>query len=1016
LHVAKAEFRQGVAEHALLFQAQIAFCLFFNDTQQINGVLGQGQVEAGFVFPRDTHHAHVDLGLHDERTNEKVKRRRREHSLKFIHVFYFNRPRYNTPNMLRLLAVSLSLCLLTLAPLKGQSKRAMTYADVDAWRSISGQRLSPDGKYLAYGLFPQDGNGEVIVRTLATGKDLREAAGARPAPPPPDPDREGPPLQRTAQIAFSADSRFVAFSTFPTKEAVEQARKDRKKESEQPKGGLVLVDLNSGAIVRVADVKSYAIPADASNVIVFLKEDKQLVLHRLSDGVQKAVAGVTEFTLSKDGQTLVYATETGVSAQATASFDATPQDLINAKGKYTKLTWDEKQTQLAFLSADSVYHWDRRPNAAKAVVSNKSAGLGAGMKISDRGALLFARDGSRLFFPTAIERAKPAAEAGEKVNYDLWHWKDDVVQPMQKVRASQDRNRSYRAVFHIAEAKIVQLGDATMQDAVPNETGLYAIGTDDRGYRGMVEYDSRYTDQYLVNTVSGERRLLGKQRQGPYSWSPDGRFGLRFEGKDWFCLNVATAQEVNLTSGVGVNFFNEEHDSPSRPNSYGFGGWTRDAKYVLLNDRFDVWQISPDGKLAKNLTDGFGRKHAIQLRVLRTDARGEGDERLEGLDPAKPLLLRGESVESRGSGFFTDTVDGTSEPRQLVFADRNYSNPVKARNSDTFMLTSSTYREYPDIVVTDGLMRDFKKVTDANPQLAGFQWGNSELVNFRSNDGIALKAALYKPENFDPSKKYPLMVYIYERLSQNVNNFAEPRPSNSISVPIYVSNGYLVLTPDIAYKTGYPGDSAMNCVLPAIQKLIDMGIVDEKRIGIQGHSWGGYQIAYMVTRTNIFRAAGPGAVVANMISAYDGIRWGTGLPRQFQYEKTQSRIGGTPWQYPLRFIENSPIFRADQIQTPLLMMHNDADDAVPWYQGIEFYLALRRLNKEVYMFNYNGEPHNLRIRANQKHYASRLKEFFDFYLMDAPKPAWMEKGRPFLEREPSGPARPSDENDENEEQ
>jgi dipeptidyl aminopeptidase/acylaminoacyl peptidase len=248
-----------------------------------------------------------------------------------------------------------------------------------------------------------------------------------------------------------------------------------------------------------------------------------------------------------------------------------------------------------------------------------------------------------------------------------------------------------------------------------------------------------------------------------------------------------------------------------------------------------------------------------------------------------------------------------------------------------------------------------------------------------------------------------MIVYIYERLSQGVYNFVPPRPGTSINLAYYVSNGYLVLTPDIAYTIGSPGQSALKCVLPAIQAVVDKGFIDEKAIGIQGHSWGGYQIAYMITQTDRFRAVAAGAPVANMTSAYDGIRWGPGLPRQFQYERTQSRIGGTLWQYPMRFIENSPIFQADRVHTPLMMIHNDADDAVPWYQGIEYYLALRRLGKEVYLFTYNGEPHGLRRRPNQKDYTVRLQQYFDYYLKGAPKPDWMEHGIPYLEKDSGTP-------------
>ena len=312
------------------------------------------------------------------------------------------------------------------------------------------------------------------------------------------------------------------------------------------------------------------------------------------------------------------------------------------------------------------------------------------------------------------------------------------------------------------------------------------------------------------------------------------------------------------------------------------------------------------------------------------------------------------------------------------------------------VLTAQTYTQFPDLLLTDESFAKMQRVSDANPQGKELAFGTDEMVAFESLDGVPLQGILYKPEGFDAGKKYPMIVYLYEKLSQNINHFVDPRPMDSINISYYVSHGYLVFTPDIVYTTGYPGQSALKCVMAGVNAVATKGFVDEKNIGIQGHSWGGYQIAYMVTQTTRFKAAEDGAPVVNMISAYDGIRWGPGRPRQFQYEQTQSRIGGTPWRYPLRFIENSPIFMVDKIETPLLIVHNDQDDAVPWYQGIEFFLALRRLGKEAYMYTYNGEPHHLRRRANQKDYAIRMAQFFDYELKGAAKPAWMEKGVPYL--------------------
>ncbi|MFN7949536.1 MAG: prolyl oligopeptidase family serine peptidase [Blastocatellia bacterium] len=943
------------------------------------------------------------------------------------------------------------------------AKRALTHQDYDAWRSIQGQQLSRDGKWLAYALVPQDGDGEIIVRNLATGTEWKHGRGWRPPAPPPsgdDPAAMAAAFQAMNRITrpfFTADSRFVAFTIEPDKAAVLKARKEKKKPEEMPKNALGLMDLSTGQVTRIEKVKSFQVPEDGAGFIAYLLEPKpeekkpeekadapkqnddaeadddqqrggraagsaprsrkkeygsDLVLRNLTNGSERSFADVLEYTFSKDAKSLVYAVsskkeETNGLFAVTPGTDGAPAELLAGKGRYTKLTWDEDQKQLAFTSdrddaaskepKHKLYYWNRSDAKATELVSTATPNFRSGFVIGDRATLSFSLDGSRLFFgiappPEPEKEADAEAATDEKVSVDLWHWKDDYIQPMQKVRAEQMRNRSYRAVFHLKEKKYVQLADEAMEGVSPSSNGQWAIGTDDRAYRTLVGYDTNYSDVYLVNASDGARRLWLKKQQGLVSWSPNGRYALFYDGKDWGSISVPDSKFVNLTKNLGVAFYREDWDSPSTPASYGFAGWTKDDRYVLIYDQYDIWQIAADGSGAKNLTDGVGRKEKIEFRYVRLDP----EER--GIDPAKSLLLHAENDQTKDSGFYRDRIDG-GMPEKLVMAAKNFGNPVKAKDADVLMLTASRFDEYPDIQITDANFRSLKKVSNAGAQMNKFLWGKAELVHYNNSDGVPLSGMLIKPENFDPKQKYPLMVYIYEKLSDGLHRFTDPRPGHSVNPTFYASNGYLVLMPDIVYTIGYPGQSALKCVLPAIQAVVDQGFVNEQAIGIQGHSWGGYQIAYMVTQTNRFKAAAPGALVANMTSAYSGIRWGTGLPRQFQYEHTQSRIGGNLWEYPMRFLENSPVFRADRVQTPILMLHNDADDAVPWYQGIEYYLALRRLNKEVYFFSYNGEPHGLRRRPNQKDYTMRLQQFFDHFLKGAPKPEWMEKGIPYLERE-----------------
>jgi dipeptidyl aminopeptidase/acylaminoacyl peptidase len=610
----------------------------------------------------------------------------------------------------------------------------------------------------------------------------------------------------------------------------------------------------------------------------------------------------------------------------------------------------------------------------------------------------FSKDGARLFLattPPPPPPADPAAKTPAPIQVDLWSWKDPLIQPMQKVRAEQERARNYRAVLHLADRKLVQLATPELPTVNPVDDAAHALGTSDLPYRMELSWDQTYNDTFLLDLKTGKpQRVLEHWGGAGTSLSPGGKYVLYFDERNgnWSSFRVSDGARVNLTEKLPVKF-QQQNDTPDLPGPYGSGGWTANDASVLLYDEFDIWEIKPDGTGAHMVTSGEGRKQRLAYRYRSLDP----DE--EVVPSNRPLLLSATNDDTRATGFYrVQSLANTAAPEKLIMLDKAFGVPTKAKTADTLVFTLSRFEEFPNLWVSDSSFRNMQKISDANPQQPDFAWGRSELIEYINADGKRLRAILTKPENFDPSKKYPLMVYIYEELTQGLHSYSMPNVGTSINITRYVSNGYVMLRPDIVYATGYPGESAEKCVIPAVNTVVAMGFIDPKRIGIQGHSWGGYQITHLITRTNIFAAVEAGASVSNMISAYGGIRWGTGMVREFQYEKTQSRIGAPPWDAPLQFIENSPIFWVKKIQTPYLTIHNDADDAVPWYQGIEFNTAMRRVGKEAYMFSYNGEPHGLRNRDNMKHWTVHMDEFFDHYLLGKPRPEWMDKGVPFLDK------------------
>jgi len=635
----------------------------------------------------------------------------------------------------------------------------------------------------------------------------------------------------------------------------------------------------------------------------------------------------------------------------------------------------------------------------RALAIQGMAGLPSGWWVSEHGDVEFSEEGNRLFFGTA---PRPEAESDEEipeweeVKLDVWNWKDPLLQPNQLVQRNRELERTYTAAVQLRNGNVVQLATAD----IPNinvrdgEDDVY-LGQSNLPYRQQISWDSPgYNDYFIVDAETGDRRMIMEGFQGGgVQLSPDEKYVTWWDGTDkgWFALSVDGGMPVNISSTIPHRVDNELHDWPMLPSSYGSAGWTEEDKEFLIYDRHDIWAVDPSGRAApRNVTDGVGRAQNVMYRYVRLDPDADA------IDPDEPMLLSAFDRTTKASGYARDHVAGDGQPAMIMMDDYRFGAPRKAEDSDVIMFTRESFGEFRDLWVTsDASFRDRQKVSNANPQMDEFLWGTSELVHWRSTDGLPLDGMIFKPENFDPNKQYPMMVYFYEKMSDGLHSHRAPTPGgSSINVSFYVSRGYVVFVPDIHYRVGYPGESAMDCVVSGVLSVLEKGYVDPARVGVQGHSWGGYQIAYMITQTDIFAAAEAGAPVSNMTSAYGGIRWQSGRSRMMQYEKSQSRIGGTLWEATPRYIANSPLFWADKVNTPVLMLHNDEDGAVPWYQGIEFFVALRRLGQPTWMLNYNGEAHGLRKYPNRKDWQQRMQQFFDYYLMDAPAPVWLAEGVP----------------------
>ncbi len=948
------------------------------------------------------------------------------------------------------LALPLVFVAAVLVPISAQnsSKRSMSLDDILSFRAMTTASLSPDGKWFAYRVAPLEGNSEVIVRSVSGAQEWKFPAGEGAGPMSFSDDslwfamstsltRQEAEAARRARRPVQTSALIVNLSN-GEKVSVPKVRRFA---FNGEMGGSIAMhrygpDAAAGA--GAAPAGRGAGPAPAADAPRDTRpRGTDMILRELKTGTELNVGNVFEFGFNKSGKFLALnidaADQAGNGLQIRDMSAGTITSLETDKAFYERMAWTQEGDAVSMLKGTDDRAYRERlfsvmgftgfgSGAPKKVVYDpkQDKTFPVEMSISGNRAPTWTENRDALIFgiaeltkvprPEGRGNAAPAegADAAEpgargagpaaapdpdaRPNLVVWHYKDPRLQSAQRVQENQDRSFNYVTMYRPGENKMIRIADDEVPDIQITGRGQWAIGTSDAAYELMANLNGQsFRDVYAIDTKTGRKTVVKKNLRWTNTASPDTTKYLYYENKHFHVFDVATGAARNVTEKVPTSFVNVEDDHNVVDPPTQALGWTSDNQYVLISDRWDIWKVPVAvGEAAVNLTMN-GKKDSI-----RYQGRVPGIYQNErGIDLSKPqyFSVMGEWTKRAGYGILEPGKTGL---KMLLWEDASITGLQKAEKGDTWLYRKESPTQAPQVFVTDATLAAGRKIVDMAPEAESLAWSaGAQLIEFKNDKGERLQASLYLPANYEKGKAYPTIVYIYERLTQGHNQYGRPT-ANGFSRQSYTSNGYAVLQPDIKYYINDPGMSAAWTLPAAVKAAVATGVVDPKRVGLHGHSWGGYQTAFTITQSDVFAAAIAGAPLTNMISMYSIIYKNSGGTNGSIFESSQGRFTTGPWANWEAYTRNSPVYHAAKVKTPLVILHNDQDGAVDFTQGVEYYNTLRRLDKPVVMLEYPGENHGLARPANQQDYTVRMKEFFDHYLKGAPAPDWWKDGVPRL--------------------
>jgi len=901
----------------------------------------------------------------------------------------------------------LVLVLCFVFTLSAQSKKkVLQLQDYPLWKHITNPVICSDGQWVSYSFRPNGGDRTLYIKSLAADKcyDIPFGSG----------------------LKFSEDSRWVAYIVGVSKS---EAKKLLKEKKPIPSQG-VLLELISGEKYTIDNTS--AIGFSKNSLFFTAKKSKldkaakhkgtDLVLRNLKTGISQNIGNVNEYLFNKPGTMLAYsiaaANQAGNGVYLIKLKTGHNIPLNTGKVDFSQIAWDKKGSALAFLKGKQEKDKWERDNILIAYTGlnqedffrfeydpSEDAEFPKDMVISERimpprgrrpgtapatttRALIWSEDLSRIFCGIKAQEKKPEKSETEQPNVDIWHWKDEQIQSVQAKRYKYDINFTFQSVLLLKDKKFLQLADKNMRTISLSQNGQWGVGRDAKPYLSDVE--TQKADYYLVNTGTGEKKSIVKGIRRALGISPHNNHFLFLKEKHLWLYDFNQDTTKNISSSAPVLFINEDDDHPNEKPPYGLAGWTKNTKAIIVYHKYDLWLLPFDGGKPQNLVQGLGEQENIRFRYIRLDPEEKH------IDTSKPLLLSAYGDWTKKAGFYM--LKPGKAPQELIYTDKRFGSPRKAKKADKLMFTIETFNDFPDYYVCDSTFKDPVKISDANPQQKDFAWGRRVLVVYSNSSGEKPQATLTLPAAYQAGKKYPMIVYFYEKMSQRHHQYSMPTYDDRPHMSTYASDGYLILMPDIIFEIGKPGSSSLDCVSSAVKRVVELGYADPERIGLQGHSWGGFQTSFIVTQTDMFACVISGAPPTCIEGEFNQVFKSSGNNNHSYYSRSQGRMGTDPWQDHALYRSQSAIQNAQKISTPFMLLHGTEDGSVDWIQSLEYYNAARYLGKEVIFLSYPGEPHHLAKEENQKDFQTRMKQYFDHYLKGAPKPTWMAEGISYIKK------------------